>query len=89
MEKYTTKIENGVLILPDEIVKKFSLKAGDIVEFQELDDGTISLKFQKKESIDIDLPEEKIFMLMKMAHEKDITLNQLINEILKDELNKF
>lgn len=89
MEKYTTKIENGILILPDEIVKKFSLKAGDVVEFQELENGVISLTFQKKEEINIYLPEEEIFMLMKMAHEKDITLNQLVNEILKDALNKF
>ena len=35
------------------------------------------------ETIELDLNEEEMFQLMRMAHEQDITLNQLINNILQ------
>jgi hypothetical protein len=38
--------------------------------------------------VPIDLPKEELFTLMKSAHERDITLNQLILEILEQEINK-
>lgn len=88
MEKYTAKVEDGVLTLPDEIVKMFNLKVGDTVDFEDLGDGTISLTFPKKEEIEIDLPDDQIFMLMRIAHERDITLNQLVNNILRDAMNE-
>jgi len=34
-------------------------------------------------------PDEVLFKLMTMAHEQDITLNQLVNNILRDEMNKL
>ena len=42
-------------------------------------------------NVDIDLNDEELFTLMKMAHERDITLNQLVNNILTDyfENNEF
>ena len=88
MEKYTAKVEDGVLTLPDEIVKMFNLKVGDTVNFEDLGDGSVAMTFPKKEEVEIDLPEEQIFMLMKIAHERDITLNQLVNDILRDAMNE-
>ena len=41
-----------------------------------------------KETITIDLPEKIIFELMLLAHEQDITLNQLIENILREYLTK-
>jgi hypothetical protein len=35
-------------------------------------------------SIEIELDEDLQFQLMRMAHERDITLNQLINQILTE-----
>ena len=35
-------------------------------------------------NVDIDLNDEELFTLMKMAHERDITLNQLVNNVLTD-----
>jgi len=43
---------------------------------------------EKTETITLDLPEETIFQLMLMAHEQDITFNQFVNNILKEELAK-
>lgn len=42
----------------------------------------------KTETITLELPDETVFQLMLMAHEEDITLNQFINKILKEELEK-
>ena len=39
--------------------------------------------------IDLDLDDETILFLAKKAHEKDITLNQYINEILKTYLDQY
>ena len=40
------------------------------------------------ETIEINLEHDVLFNLMLMAHERDITLNQLINQILKDFIEK-
>lgn len=42
----------------------------------------------KKEEIEIELDNETLMTLFMMAHEKDITLNQLVEQILREELDK-
>jgi hypothetical protein len=39
-----------------------------------------------KVSVPLELSEEETFNLMKLAHEKDVTLNQLVEDILRDEI---
>lgn len=38
--------------------------------------------------VTIDIPNDLLFRLMLMAHEQDITLNKLINKILKEFMDK-
>lgn len=38
---------------------------------------------QNKEEVEIDLPDKEIYALMTMAHEQDITLNKLAENILR------
>jgi predicted HicB family RNase H-like nuclease len=38
--------------------------------------------------IEIDLPKEELYQLMLMAHEQDITLNQLVEKILQEVIDK-
>lgn len=38
--------------------------------------------------IPVDLPEETLFVLMQEAHKQDITLNQLFENILKEEIDR-
>lgn len=38
------------------------------------------------ENIEVDLSDEQFLALAKMAHEKDITLNQLVTEILREQI---
>ena len=41
------------------------------------------------EEMQIDLDNDVLFKLMLMAHEQDITLNQLIENVLREELTKI
>ena len=38
------------------------------------------------EEVEVNLPDDVLFELMMMAHRRDITLNQLCNEILREQL---
>ena len=41
-----------------------------------------------RQMIEIELPKELIFQLAMMAHEEDITLNELINRVLRQMMNE-
>ena len=42
-----------------------------------------NLPFDKRVTVPLDLDDAEVFQLMKMAHDRDITLNQLVEEILQ------
>lgn len=41
------------------------------------------------ETITVDLDQDLLYELMLMAHERDVTLNQLVNDILRAHLEKL
>ena len=43
----------------------------------------------KKEEIEIDISKESLFSLMEMAHEKNITLNEFCNEVLRNHIDSL
>ena len=38
--------------------------------------------YDNKVTVPLELSDEEIFQLMKMAHERDVTLNQLVEDLL-------
>lgn len=63
------------------------------LEAEDLLDKTASVvsgrfDYDTRVSVPIDLPDEELFALMKMAHERDITLNQLVEQILNEVIKK-
>lgn len=42
----------------------------------------------KRETIEIEIEEELLYQLMLRAHERDITLNQLIENILREYIDR-
>jgi hypothetical protein len=54
----------------DFFQKALSIKAGEV-------------NYDKRIQVPIDLPDDMMFEMMKMAHERDITHNQMVEEILK------
>jgi len=45
--------------------------------------------YDTRVSIPLDLPDDVLFELMKKAHEKDMTLNQLVEEALQIAIDEF
>jgi hypothetical protein len=45
--------------------------------------------YDTRVSIPIDLSDETVYELMKLAHEQDITFNQLIETVLSDAIDKY
>lgn len=39
--------------------------------------------------VELDLPEDALFRLMLMAHQHDITLNQMVERILRAEMDRL
>lgn len=76
------EITDFAIRLPDGFAKegeKLSLS------FDEEDN---SIKISKFCTIEVDIDKETLFKLMLMAHDRDITLNDLCNEILLEYINE-
>lgn len=41
------------------------------------------------ETVEVDLDDDQFLVLAKMAHERDITFNQLCNEVLREYFDKI
>ena len=46
-------------------------------------------EYDTRIKIPLDLPEDKIFQLMMLAHERDITFNELVTEALQEAINDY
>ena len=46
-------------------------------------------KADNRVDVEIELTDEEWYTLMKMAHEQDITLNQLVEQVLSAEINRI
>ena len=60
----------------DFFQKSLSIQAGEV-------------NYDNRVQVPIDLPDEMMFEMMKMAHERDITLNQMVEELLKQVIEKI
>lgn len=45
-------------------------------------------EYDERVSVPLDLPDDVLLTLMKMAHERDITFNSLMEEVLKDAIDR-
>lgn len=46
------------------------------------------VEYDTRIQVPIDLPDEMLYNMMKLAHEQDITLNQLVEKVLQDAIKK-
>ena len=49
----------------------------------------LEVNMSKRETIEIEIEEELLYQLMLRAHEQDITLNQLIENILREYIDQY
>jgi len=52
-------------------------------------DSSFNLAFGKTEDVTVDLPDNQLLALAMEAHNKDITLNEHINNVLLEQINKI
>jgi len=71
------KIEELAIRLPDGFAEE-----GEKVNVSVRDDGCLIIS--KFENVELDLPNDVLLGLTLMAHEQDITLNELICDILRE-----
>ena len=45
--------------------------------------------YDERVSVPLDLPKDELFELMRMAHERDLTLNELVEEALQSAIKEF
>jgi hypothetical protein len=45
--------------------------------------------YDTRVSVPLELPDDALFHLMKMAHEQDITLNQMVEKLLREEISRL
>ena len=65
----------------DVICNENSQLADELVDWTNVEEAN-----SQKELVEIDVDDETLFKVMKMAHEQDITLNQLVENILREEI---
>ena len=46
-------------------------------------------EYDTRVSIPIDLPEEELMVLFKMAHERDMTFNDFVEQVLREQLERL
>lgn len=76
------KREDYFVQLPDDL----PYKEGQKFSVKQYEDGSFILNPYKE--VELDLDDDLFLSLAKMAHEKDITLNDLVNEILKERIER-
>lgn len=94
MSEQTSKLcvesdgDDLMLVFPDPLLNKLGWKEGDDLQFIPQDDGGFIIKKIKQETVSIDLPDKVLFDLMTLAHEKNITLNELINDVIRNKIQE-
>lgn len=71
--------------IPDDVLERIGWKEGDEIKFVEQGSGFL-LKKVKYESIELEFDDEELLKYMMLAHEKNITFNQLCEYAIKAKL---
>ncbi|MFW6002720.1 MAG: hypothetical protein ACOCQD_05205 [archaeon] len=86
-------MSKAVMITTKEGVQELLDELGDQLEKEEIFIKIISKNefdsmFSRKENVEIDLSDEHFNILALEAHNRDITFNQLINDILREAIDE-
>ena len=80
--------EDVFVELPPELMKGLGWKTGDDLKWDETKDGGFRLKKVKYETVELDFDDEELFKYMQLAHEKNMSFNQLVEEALTDVIER-
>ena len=74
--------------IPDDILDRLGWEEGDEIKFVEQDGGFL-LKKIKYESVSLDIDDKDLLKYMMFAHERNITLNELCQNAIKEKLDEL
>jgi bifunctional DNA-binding transcriptional regulator/antitoxin component of YhaV-PrlF toxin-antitoxin module len=91
MIKKTLQPTNDLYIqFTDEEVAELGWEPGQKLEVKQHDDGSIELRPYQKVELDIEeWPKELLYLLIKESLDNDISVNDVINNLLKEALEKY
>ena len=73
---------------PPEIFKGLGWEEGDDLKFLPNKDGSFTIKKVKMETIELDFDDDELLKYMQAAHERGITFNQFVENVLMERLNE-
>ena len=78
------------LVNPDFASERDVESTDRSVSLSEAWDGVDYIEdYDTRVTVPLDLDDHEMFTLMKMAHERDLTLNEFVEEILREQLNRM
>lgn len=87
----SVKHEDGDAIIqfPEGILNKLGWKEGDDLRFVPQADGGFLIRKLNMQQVSIDMDEKDIHTLMEIAHERDITFNQLVQQVIEEKMTHY
>ena len=70
--------------IPPIILKKLGWKSGDDVKFLPQENGSVQIKKVQTETVELDFDDDELFKYMQMAHEKDMSFNEFVENALEE-----
>lgn len=74
--------------IPDDVLERLGWEEGDEIKFVEKDGGFL-LKKVKYETISLDISKEDLLNYMTLAHQQDVTFNQLCENAIKEKIEEL
>lgn len=74
--------------LPSELIENLGWNTGDDVKWEETDEGGFRLKKVKYETVELELDDEELFKYMQLAHERNQSFNQFVEEALTEVIER-
>ena len=74
--------------LPSELMTSLGWNTGDDVKWEETDEGGFRLKKVKYETVELEFDDEELFKYMQLAHERNQSFNQFVEEALTEVIER-
>ena len=86
--KHVEESDDLWMSIPTELMEQLGWEVGDDLKFIDHKDGSFRLKKIRLESVELEIPDDDLLQLTMMAHERNITLNDLITDICEDSIKE-
>tara|TARA_A100001037_G_scaffold244817_1_gene225966 strand:+ start:111001 stop:111300 length:300 start_codon:yes stop_codon:yes gene_type:complete len=74
--------------LPPELMTSLGWEVGDDVKWEETKEGGFRLTKVKYETVELDFDDEELFKYMQVAHERNQSFNQFVEEALTEVIER-